>query len=139
MRKILFAFLATSAIATTGFAQTIIQRDPEIAQMVKEISSDSLKAYINKLVSFGTRSTLSTTTDKRKGIGAAREWVVQKFNEFGKASNGRLTAFVDTTTLQPDKRRVDVATSLGNSMAILKGTDPNDNRVYLISGHLDSR
>jgi len=107
--------------------------------MVKEISSDSLKAYINKLVTFGTRSTLSTTTDKRKGIGAAREWVVQKFNEFGKASNGRLTAFVDTTTLQPDKRRVDVATSLGNSMAILKGTDPNDNRVYLISGHLDSR
>jgi hypothetical protein len=46
---------------------------------------------------------------------------------------------VDTITLQPDKRRVDVATSLGNSMAILKGTDPGDNRVYLISGHLDSR
>jgi Zn-dependent M28 family amino/carboxypeptidase len=120
-------------------AQTIIQRDVEIEAMVKEISVDSLKSYINKLVSFGTRNTLSSTTDKRKGIGAAREWVVQKFNEFGKASNGRLTAYVDTTTLQPDRRRVDVATSLGNSMAILKGTDPADNRVYLISGHLDSR
>src|SRR6476620_813678 len=138
MRKLVFGFAFFSIIGTTS-AQTIIQRDAEIEAMVKEISSDSLKAYINKLVSFGTRSTLSTTTDKRKGIGAAREWVVQKFNEFGKASNGRLTAFVDTTTLQPDKRRVDVATSLGNSMAILKGTDPNDNRVYLISGHLDSR
>src|SRR6476659_4935895 len=109
MKKLCFV-LAMASLQPL-FAQTIIQRDPEIEQMVKEISSDSLKSYINKLVSFGTRSTLSTTTDKRKGIGAAREWVVQKFNEFGKASNGRLTAFVDTTTLQPDKRRVDVATS----------------------------
>jgi len=138
MRKLLFG-ISFFSIAITTSAQTIIQRDAEIEAMVKEISSDSLKSYINKLVSFGTRSTLSTTTDKRKGIGAAREWVVQKFNEFGKASNGRLTAYVDTITLQPDKRRVDVATSLGNSMAILKGTDPTDNRVYLISGHLDSR
>ena len=138
MRKLLFGFTFFSIIGTTS-AQTIIQRDAEIEAMVKEISADSLKSYINKLVSFGTRNTLSSTTDKRKGIGAAREWVVQKFNEFGKVSNGRLTAYVDTTTLQPDKRRVDVATSLGNSMAILKGTDPNDNRVYLISGHLDSR
>ena len=138
MRKLLFGFTFFSIIGTTS-AQTIIHRDAEIEAMVKEISSDSLKSYINKLVSFGTRSTLSTTTDKRKGIGAAREWVVQKFNEFGKASNGRLTAFVDTITLQPDKRRIDVATNLGNSMAILKGTDPTDNRIYLISGHLDSR
>lgn len=132
---ILFSFFSFTAIK----AQTIIQRDPEIESMVKEISSDSLKSYINKLVSFGTRSTLSTTTDKKKGIGAAREWVVQRFNEFGKGSGGRLTAFVDTTTLAADGRRVDVATSLGNAMAVLKGTDPNDDRVYIVSGHLDSR
>ncbi len=138
MRKMLSGLLFLCFVQVSS-AQTIIQRDVEIEAMVKEISVDSLKSYINKLVSFGTRNTLSSTTDKRKGIGAAREWVVQKFNEFGKASNGRLTAYVDTTTLQPDRRRVDVATSLGNSMAILKGTDPADNRVYLISGHLDSR
>jgi hypothetical protein len=122
-----------------SFAQTIIQRDPVIEQMVKEISSDSLRSYIGKLVSFGTRSTLSTITDRKKGIGAAREWVVQRFNEFAKNSNGRMTAFVDTTTLPADGRRVDVATNLGNAMAILKGTDPKDDRVYIVSGHLDSR
>lgn len=104
----------------SSYSQTIIQRDAEIEQMVKEVSPDSLKTYINKLVSFGTRSTLSSTTDKKRGIGAAREWVVQKFNEFAKNTNGRMTAYVDTTTLQADGRRVDVATSLGNSMAILK-------------------
>jgi hypothetical protein len=138
MRKPFLGLLFLLIIQSSS-AQTIIQRDSAIEKMVKEISTDSLKAYINQLVSFGTRNTLSSTTDKKRGIGAAREWVVKKFNEFAKASNGRMTAYVDTITLQPDKRRVDVATSLGNSMAILKGTDPTDDRIYLISGHLDSR
>ena len=40
--------------------------------------------------------------------------------------------------LQADGRRVDVATNLGNAMAILKGTDPNDDRIFIISGHLDN-
>jgi len=138
MRKVIL-FVTLIFFTSTVFSQTIIKRDPEIEQMVKEISSDSLKSYITKLVSFGTRSTLSTTKDPKKGIGAARQWVVQKFNEFGRNSNGRLTAFVDTTTLLPDGRRIDSITHLGNAMAILKGTDPNDDRVYIISGHLDSR
>jgi Zn-dependent M28 family amino/carboxypeptidase len=64
---------------------------------------------------------------------------VQKFNEFTRQSSGRLTAMVDTTTLQPDGRRVNVAVNLGNAMAILKGADASDDRIYLISGHLDSR
>lgn len=106
---------------------------------MKEVSADSLRSYINKLVSFGTRHTMSSTTDKKRGIGAAREWVVQRFNEFAKQSNGRMTAFVDTTTLLPDGRRIDTRISLGNAMATLKGTDPNDDRVYIISGHIDSR
>lgn len=137
--KRLFLLAFVFVFTTAGFGQTIIQRDPEIEQMVKEISSDSLRSYINKLVSFGTRSTLSSTTDKKRGIGAAREWVVQRFTEFGKNSNGRMTAYVDTTTIPADGRRVDVPTNLGNAMGILKGTDPNDDRIYIISGHLDSR
>jgi acetylornithine deacetylase/succinyl-diaminopimelate desuccinylase-like protein len=137
--KILLLIMASFLLSNKNSAQIIVQRDAIIEQMVKEVSADSLKAYITRLVSFGTRSTLSTTNNKQKGIGAAREWVVQKFNEFGKNSNGRLTAYVDTTTLQPDGKRVDVVTSLGNAMATLKGTDPADNRIYLISGHLDSR
>ena len=90
-------------------SQTIIQRDPEIEKMVNEVSKDSLQSYIKKLVSFGTRNTLSTRTEINRGIGAARNWVLSRFNEFAKQSNGRLTAFIDTTTLQPDGRRVDGA------------------------------
>lgn len=119
-------------------AQTIIQKDPLIEKMVSEVSKDSLQSYILKLVSFGTRNTLSTQTDPKRGIGAARNWVLSRFNEFAKNSNGRLTAFIDTITLQPDGRRVDVPIVLGNVVATLKGTDPADDRIFIISGHLDN-
>jgi len=95
-------------------AQTTIKKDREIEEMVKEISPDSLRSYINTLVAFGTRNTLSTQTNATRGIGAARNWVLDKFNRFAAASNGRLTAFIDTTTLQPDKKRIDTAILLGN-------------------------
>jgi len=134
-------FLAAAFLFAFHFAdaQVIVQRDPQIEAMVKEVSPDSLRSYIRKLVSFGTRHTLSATKDKNRGIGAARDWVVQQFRSFARNSGGRMTAFVDTTTLQPDGRRVDSAISLGNAMAILKGTDSSDRRIYMISGHLDSR
>ncbi len=107
--------------------------------MTKKVSSDSLKSYISKLVDFGTRNTLSTQKDKNKGIGAAREWVLSKFRDFARSSGGRLTAIIDTTTIAADGRRVDTATLLGNVMATLKGTNPQDTRIFVISGHLDSR
>lgn len=120
-------------------AQTIVQRDPLIEKMVRQVSSDSLQSYIAQLVKFGTRHTLSSTTDPQRGIGAARNWVVQKFKEFGAKTNGRMVAYVDTVTIQPDGRRVNRATNLGNAMGLLKGTDPNDKRIFVISAHLDSR
>ena len=139
MKNILRLFLLSGfvALTTTTHSQTIIQRDPEIEKMVKEVNADSLKAHIYKLVSFGTRNTLSTQSDPNRGIGAARNWVLQKFNEFAKKSNGRLTAFIDTTTLQKGGR-VDTTLLLGNVMAILKGTDTADKRIFVISGHLDN-
>jgi len=138
MFRYIFLSAASLFVYASPFAQTTIVKDPVIEQMVKEVSADSLKAYITSMVSFGTRNTLSTQTNTKRGIGAARNWVLGKFNEFAKTSNGRLTAFIDTTTLQPDKRRVDTPTVLGNVVATLKGTDPNDSRIFLISGHLDN-
>jgi hypothetical protein len=136
MRKICFA-LAFTFFTSIVFSQAIINRDAEIASMVKEVNPDSLKSYMHSLVSFGTRSTLSTQTDLIRGIGAARNWVLQKFTEFSRQSNGRLTAFIDTTTLQPGKR-VDMPTILGNVVAVLKGTDTGDHRIFVMSGHIDN-
>src|SRR6187551_2363726 len=89
-----------------GQAQTIVNRDPEIEQMVKEVNADSLQAYIRAMVSFRTRSTVSSVTDSKVGIGAARNWVLMKFNQFAAGSGGRLTAMVDTSTYVADSNRV---------------------------------
>ena len=137
MKKVLLFIILLSA--NNLFAQNIIQRDPQIEEMAKEVSADSLQSYIKSMVAFGTRNTLSTQTDPKRGIGAARNWVLAKFNEFVKRSNGRLSAIIDTTTLQPDGRKGDGALHLGNVVATLKGTNPNDNRIFIISGHLDNR
>ncbi|HWK04142.1 MAG TPA: M28 family metallopeptidase [Puia sp.] len=134
-----FLVLAFIGLVTLLHAQTIIERDPEIAAMVKEVNADSLQSYIKAMLSFGTRSTVSSTSDPKKGIGAARNWVLYKFNQFAAASGGRLTAFVDTTTYAGDGKRVQHTINLGNTVATLKGTDPKDNRIFIISGHLDSR
>lgn len=138
MKKIyLIAFC--SFISFHSFSQKIINRDPQIEALVSQISSDSLKKFDEKLVSFGTRSTLSTTTDSKRGIGASRLWVLSKFQEFAKTSEGRMTAVLDTFTLQPDGRRIDKTIAMANVMATLKGTDPTDDRVFMVSGHIDSR
>ena len=138
MAKKIILFPSFLLLQIFCFAQTTIIRDTAIENMVKEISADSLKSYIGSMVEYGTRNTLSTQTDPKRGIAAARIWVLNKFNQFAKTSNGRLSAFIDTTTLLPDKKRIDTTTLLGNVVATLKGTDPTDNRIFIISGHLDN-
>lgn len=120
-------------------AQTIVNRDPVIAQMVSELSADSLHSYIQQLVGFGTRHTLSVQNDPKRGIGAARAWVLGKFREFARNAGSRMDVFLDTTTLPADGKRVNKPVVLGNCMAVLKGTDPADKRIFLITGHLDNR
>ncbi|MEO5501475.1 MAG: M28 family metallopeptidase [Ginsengibacter sp.] len=134
----IFLFALSLLIFNSSLAQTTIHRDPEIAKMVSEVSPDSLSSYIHALVALGTRNTMSTQTDPKRGIGAARNYVLKKFMEFAKNSNGRFTAMIDTTTIQPNGKRVDVPVLLGNVMGTLKATDPNDKRIFIISGHLDN-
>lgn len=131
------AFFLLQNVASN--AQEIVKRDIKIEQLVNEVSSDSLKAYINKLVSFGTRSTLSTDEDSDRGIAAARRWVLGKFQEFAKISDGRMTSNMDEWILEPDGRRIDEQIKMGNVIATLKGTDPTDTRIFMVSGHIDSR
>ncbi len=133
---VFLCFLLSTAFLN---AQTTINRNNDIAAMVAEISSDSLEQYIHDLVSFGTRNTMSNQTSETEGIGAARNYVLDKFNSFAKDSDGRFSAYIDTVTLAADGRRVDRPVLLGNVMGVLKGTNPDDDRIFIMSGHLDSR
>ena len=100
--KRLFTIATVLLLAASATSQTTIHRDREIERMVQEVSKDSLQSYIRQMVAFGTRNTLSSTTDPKRGIGAARNWVVSKFREFAPNAGGRMTVYLDTVTLQPD-------------------------------------
>lgn len=115
------------------------QPDPQIKQMVEEISVQNLKAIVRKLAGFETRHSLSTTKSDKRGIGAARNWVEAEFKKYAQASGGRLKVEQDPFILEPDGKRVNRRVEMRNVMATLKGTNPNDDRVFIISGHLDSR
>lgn len=136
MKHILPFILLVLTLPAT--AQTIIKQDAGIKQMVDDVSAKNIEATIRKLVSFKSRHTLSDTTSKTTGSGAARNWIKTEMEKYAAESNGRMTVQFDTFT-QPKSQRVDKPIKLKNVLAILKGTDPNDTRVYLVSGHYDSR
>lgn len=95
-----------------------------------------LKATIAKLVGFGTRHTLSTTTDPKRGIGAARRWAAGRFGEFSKGCGGCLQ--VETIGDQFTGPRAPNGVRVEDVIAIQKGaTDPD--RVIIVQGHIDSR
>jgi len=119
-------------------AQTTIRQDEVIRQMVDDVSAKNVEAIVRKLVSFKSRHTLSDTTSKTEGSGAARNWIKAEYERYAKESGGRMTVQFDTFT-QPKGVRIDKPVKLKNVLAILKGTDPKDTRVYIVSGHYDSR
>lgn len=136
MKKILILPIVLLSIALS--AQKT-KNDPEISKYVSQVNRDSLKAHVEKLFSFGTRHTMSSTTDPKRGIGAARNWVLSKFRNYARNADGRMEVYLQNQDLKPDGKRINKDTNLGNAIAFLKGTDPNDKRVIIISGHLDSR
>ena len=126
------AFLTNSALSQSQ----ALRADPEIAKMVREVSPKNIEATIRKLVSFGTRNTLSSQDDPNRGIGAARDWIYGEFQKIS-ADCGNCLTVEKQTFLQPKANRVPEPTNLTNVYAVLKGTTDPD-RVYVVSGHYDS-
>jgi len=96
----------------------------------------ALKATITKLVSFGTRHTLSTTTDPVRGIGAARHWAADHFQDLSKACGGCLA--VETIGDMVSGPRAPNGVRVEDVIAVQKGTTDPD-RVVIVQGHIDSR
>lgn len=104
------------------------------ADINARISPDSLKAYIIRLSQFGNRNSGSDTLSPTTGIGAARRWVHQKMQEFSGENDNRLVVSYlqfDTGMCNMGRHR--------NIFAVLPGTNPANNGVILVEGHIDSR
>ena len=143
--KVALGFLSAAALVLAGCAiggtSSAAPESSAVRTALASISSDvseaSLRAYIEKMVSFGTRHTLSDQLSDTRGIGAARRWVESEFRAMSVDCGGCLQVITvqDTVTSPP---RVPTPTVIANAVAIQRGaTDPN--RVIIIQGHLDSR
>jgi len=96
----------------------------------------ALRSSIATLVGFGTRHTLSTTTDPKRGIGAARRWAAGRFGELSRACGGCLA--VETIGRDFTGPRAPNGVRVEDVIAVQRGTgDPN--RVVIVQGHIDSR
>ena len=112
--------------------------DPDIAQLVREISPARLENYVRTLVGFGTRHSLSAVDDPRRGVGAARRWIRETLEQCAAETGGRLKVELDEF-IQAPTPRTPKATPMANVVAMLQGSDANARgRTIVVSGHYDS-
>jgi hypothetical protein len=112
--------------------------DRELRHILREIDRTRLESTIRQLVGFGTRHTLSSQTDPARGIGAATKWVYDTLSSYAAASGGRMTVELQTFLQPATPPRVPADTSMTNVVATLHGSTSPE-RIYLVSGHIDSR
>lgn len=111
---------------------------PALALIAAAPATDAgkLRATVEKLVSFGTRHTASSTTDPKRGIGAARNWTAAEFARLSAACGGCIT--VDRPSARFDGPRAPGGVIVEDVLGIQRGTgDPN--HVVIVAGHIDSR
>jgi hypothetical protein len=125
--------------STSGPGRPVTAQSPDKAlrQLLREIDHRRIEATIDRLVGFGTRHTLSVQDDLVRGIGAARDWIYEQFQEYAAASDGRMSV-EKQAFIQPVSSRIPVPTQITNVIATLRGTTSPD-RVYVVTGHYDSR
>jgi hypothetical protein len=110
---------------------------PVLRDIAAEVSPARLEKDVQKLVSFGTRHTLSEIESNTRGIGAARRWIEAEMRRIGRACRGCLEVTTVAGVVEGEKR-IPKATEVVNVLAIQRGrTDPD--RYVLITGDIDSR
>jgi hypothetical protein len=124
--------------AARAATRDAVRRDPAIARMLSEIDARNIERTVRKLVSFGTRNTLSAQDNPTRGIGAARDWLKDEFQKIAQGSGGRLTVELQSFE-QPKAARIPEPIMITNVVATLRGTKAaSAARTYVVSGHYDS-
>jgi len=144
LRKLFFWMgAALTVLPALSQQPPVVVPDSQIAAALHEVSREQIRATIEKLVSFQTRSTLSAQDPASiaagHGIGAARDSIRSQFETYSRECGGCLEVKTDTFTQSPADR-IPTPTQITNVYAILKGSDPESaKRIVLVTGHYDSR
>jgi Zn-dependent M28 family amino/carboxypeptidase len=141
MNNVVTAAVASMLLSTAQNAVAEVPVGPESREIRHElaaaVSAERIEQDIRKLVSFGTRHTLSETESDTRGIGAARRWVEQEFKNISRDCGGCLEVFTVGDVVSGE-RRIPEPTEVVNVIAMQRGTlDPE--RVVMMAGDIDSR
>ena len=137
MRLVLCVAIATVLSSPVVAAQVPPAGKPELRAIATAPSADRIEADIRKLVSFGTRHTLSETGSDTRGIGAARRWIHAEFERISADCGGCLEVRYSRDFVSGEERIPDRA-EVVSVIAIQRGTaDPG--RYVVMSGDIDSR
>ena len=121
------------------FTNILLSQDRSVLyEIINDVSSERIKTDVQKLVSFGTRHTLSDTISNTNGIGAARRWIKSKFEEISKECNNCLDVDFQKNFYKKNKKRLVNDVWINNVIAIQKGSK-FPNRYVIMSGDIDSR
>jgi hypothetical protein len=122
-----------------GKPQTKLLPRPAGSIARASVDEKSMRALIGKLVACGTRLTLSSWDDPKRGAGCARDAIAARFNEIARDSNGKLQVVVDKFE-STSERTSGKPIPLENVYGILPGSDPKlAKTIFIVSGHFDSR
>lgn len=133
MKQLIFPFLFCS------FSILTAQTDTRLYDIIDEVSSERLEKDVTILTSFGTRHTLSDTVSDTRGIGAARRWIKQEFDQISKDCNNCLEVFYQKDLVKAGTNaRIPFDVWVVNVVAIQRGTK-YPNRFVIMSGDIDSR
>ena len=108
-------------------------------EIIDEVSANRIEKDIRKLVSFGTRHTMSETESDIRGIGAARRWIKSEFDMISVACEGCLEVSMQRTLEKGNaKTRITKDTEIVNVLAVIRGKK-YPNRYVVMAGDIDSR
>jgi hypothetical protein len=118
------------------YTPPVIINDPDsiLAGIVNRVSRDTMVSWLQHLDSYYNRNTGSDTVSNIRGIGAARRWIFQKFNEFRALSGNRLVVSYNDFDVS-----ICGQTHHRNVLAILPGLDTTQKEIMLLEGHFDTR
>ncbi len=108
--------------------------DPEIVALQEHVSAERLRSDVRRLSGFGTRHVLSSVEDESRGIGAAREWILEEFQRTSAESTGQFTVESEDFDLDWSGR----VTRQRNVIGTLTGIGDRKRLVY-VTAHYDSR
>lgn len=136
-KKILLGAMLLASAATMKAEVSV---DPVITETLAGVSADSIKVYIDELVSFHTRHNLSTQTDKNKGLGAAVKYLearCQRYADAAAANRPKPTVEIVRYDTGGPETRLGRKVNLPNLMVTLPGTEGSKEIILL--AHMDTR